>query len=54
MDASFVIEGGQGATDGWVDIQRENEVMKRNSTELKDDGDGDRGEEEEDEYVGGD
>ncbi len=38
--------------DGWT-YQRENEVMKRNSTELKDDGDGDRGEEEEDEDVGG-
>ncbi len=39
--------------DGWT-YQRENEVMKRNRTELKDDGDGDRGEEEEDEDVGGD
>lgn len=39
--------------DGWT-CQRDNGVMKRDSTELKDDGNSDRGEEEEDEDVRGD
>ncbi|XDV36043.1 hypothetical protein PO909_005895 [Leuciscus waleckii] len=38
--------------DKWT-CRRDNEVTKRNSTELKDNGDGDRGEEEEDEDLGG-